>query len=101
MTGFPSIKIWPLLGFTRVAIILSTVLLPEPDGPSNATNSPRRTVKETSRTASIAVPASWNDLPKPLTSMRSAPFVGLRGAGDGVRTFKQDTPSAPPQRRSD
>jgi hypothetical protein len=41
-----------------VAIMLSTVLLPEPDGPSYATNSPRRTPNDTSRTASIAVPDS-------------------------------------------
>ena len=46
------------VGLIRVAIMLRTVLLPEPDGPSNATNSPRRTLKETSRTASMAVPAS-------------------------------------------
>ena len=47
-----------LLGRTKVAIILRTVLLPEPEGPSRATNSPRRTPKDTSRTASIAVPAN-------------------------------------------
>ena len=84
MTGLPSIRICPLLGFTRVAIMLRTVLLPEPDGPSNATNSPRRTLKETSRTASIAVPASWNDLLKPLTSMRSASPVRAEDVGDRV-----------------
>ena len=50
--------------------MLRMVLLPEPDGPSKATNSPRRTLNETSRTASIAVPASWNDLLNPLTSIR-------------------------------
>lgn len=50
--------------------MLSTVLLPEPDGPSSATNSPRRTSKDTSRTASIVVFANWNDLLRPLTSTR-------------------------------
>ena len=34
--------------------------------------SPRRTVKEMSRTASMAVPANWNDLLRPLTSIRRA-----------------------------
>jgi len=52
----PSIKISPLLAFTSVAIMLRIVLLPEPDGPNKATNSPRRTLKETSRTASMVAP---------------------------------------------
>ena len=81
MTGVPSIRIWPLLGLIKVAIMLRTVLLPEPDGPSRATNSPRRTPKETSRTASIAVPASWNVLLNPLTSMRWTPDRPIRQAG--------------------
>src|SRR6185436_19532317 len=71
-TGTPSIRIWPLLGLINVAIMLRMVLLPEPDGPSRATNSPRRMLKETSRTASMAAPASWNVLLNPLTSMRAA-----------------------------
>src|SRR5258708_33364850 len=79
MTGVPSIRIWPLEGFINVAIILRTVLLPEPDGPSKATNSPRRTLKETSRTASIVVPVSWNDLLNRLTSIRCT--SGGRGGG--------------------
>jgi hypothetical protein len=58
MTGAPSIMIWPPVGLIKVAIMLRIVLLPEPDGPSKATNSPRRTLKDTSRTASMAVPAS-------------------------------------------
>jgi hypothetical protein len=69
-TGLPSIRVWPLLGRTRVAIMLRIVLLPEPDGPSSATNSPRWTLKETSRTASMAVPASWNDLRSDLSSVQ-------------------------------
>src|ERR1044072_1249548 len=51
--------------------MLRMVLLPEPDGPSSATNSPRRMLKETSRTASMAAPASWKVLLNPLTSMRA------------------------------
>jgi hypothetical protein len=59
--------------------MLRTVLLPEPEGPSKATNSPRRTLNETSRTASMAVPASWNVLFNPLTSIRSTSSDRSRG----------------------
>jgi hypothetical protein len=45
----------------------------------------------------MAVPASWNDLLKLLTSMRSAPLVRVEGIGDGVGAFKQDMPFALPQ----
>src|SRR5712671_3498474 len=84
MTGAPSIRIWPLLGLISVAIMLRIVLLPEPDGPSKATNSPRRTPKETSRTASMAVPASWNDLLNLLTSIRRTSLGRSSGVADMI-----------------
>ena len=93
----PSIRIWPLLGLISVAIMLRMVLLPEPDGPSSATNSPRRTLKETSRTASMAVPASWNDLLNPLTSMRCTSAGRSCGVADMSCIVKPDTPFAPPR----
>ena len=42
----------PLVGFSRPAMIRSSVLLPQPLGPSNETNSPASTVKATSASAS-------------------------------------------------
>ena len=85
------------MGLIKVAIMLRIVLLPEPDGPSKATNSPRRTLKETSRTASIAVPASWNDLLNPLTSIRFRSGDRSSGVASTFAAFKPDTPFAPPR----
>src|SRR5690625_4618912 len=36
----PLIRIWPLVGSTNRLIILSEVVLPQPDGPTKATSSP-------------------------------------------------------------
>src|SRR5262249_36909517 len=49
---------------------LRTVLLPEPEGPSSATNSPRLMLNDTSRTASTSPPPSWKLLARFFTSMR-------------------------------
>jgi hypothetical protein len=38
----PSTTIVPAVGFSNPAIIRSVVVLPQPDGPRNETNSPRR-----------------------------------------------------------
>ena len=51
----------PLLGLINVAI-MSRMVFPRNRTARKATNSPRRTLKETSRTASIAVPAELNVL---------------------------------------
>src|SRR5579859_4330680 len=64
--------------------MFSTVLLPDPDGPSKATNSPLAMVKETSLTASSSVPPRRNDLPSPRTSIRVCPGSDLPGAGRGA-----------------
>src|SRR5579862_7527128 len=66
----PSIRIRPTLGFSSAAIMFKTVLLPEPDGPSSATNSPRLTLNVTLRTASIWPAPSWNVLPNPSLAIR-------------------------------
>src|ERR1700676_5412817 len=73
--------------------MLRMVLLPEPDGPSRATNSPRRTLNETSRTASIAVPASWKDLLNALTSMRRTSGNPGNGVADMPCAFKSSRSS--------
>src|SRR5450631_4426662 len=35
------IQIWPMVGWSSPATILSVVVLPHPDGPNNAKNEPR------------------------------------------------------------
>ena len=44
-------RTWPELGRSKVPIRCNKVVLPEPDGPTMPTSSPRSTVKETSRKA--------------------------------------------------
>ncbi len=50
-TGFPSTSTCPADGLTKPAMIHSRLDLPQPDGPTNDTNSPARTCKDTSRNA--------------------------------------------------
>ena len=45
-----STKMAPSLGRSKPAIILSSVVLPQPDGPSSVTNSPFLNDRSTSRT---------------------------------------------------
>src|SRR5271170_6986580 len=69
-SGSPRV-ICPPLGVTKPAIALSSVDLPQPDGPSSETNSPRRTVRLRLSTATT--------LPK-RTSRFSIERTGLDGA---------------------
>src|SRR4249920_3975497 len=51
VTSSPSSRIRPAVGSSSPAIILSVVVLPQPEGPSRQKKSPSRTVKVESRTA--------------------------------------------------
>ena len=53
-TSSSPIQILPVVGFTRPAIIRSTVDLPEPDGPSSVSSSPRSISRSRDWTASIS-----------------------------------------------
>src|SRR5580658_9581605 len=72
-SGSPRV-ICPPLGLTRPAIALSSVDLPQPDGPSSDTNSPRRTVRLSLSTATT--------LPKRTSrfSIERTGFDGTSGA---------------------
>ena len=48
---WPSIRISPSVGISKPAIMRSSVVLPQPEGPSRAKNSPRPMSIETSFTA--------------------------------------------------
>jgi len=50
-TSTPSMHTEPLSGCSKPAIIISNVVLPDPLGPSSATNSPRPTERLTPSTA--------------------------------------------------
>ena len=52
--SWPSIAIRPLSGFSKPAICFSSVVLPQPDGPTSATNSPRSTLRLTPFSANAA-----------------------------------------------
>src|SRR5664280_2424828 len=69
----------PPLGRSRVAIMLRIVLFPQPDGPSNATNSPFRIANDTSLTACIADPWKGKDLLRCCTSIRIIAASGRVG----------------------
>src|SRR5450631_2734285 len=51
LTSSPPRKIWPEVGSSSPAIMRSVVVLPQPEGPSRQKNSPSRTVKVESFTA--------------------------------------------------
>ena len=56
VTGSPPAKISPPVMLSIPPIIISSVLLPQPLGPSSATNSPSATEKSAFRTASSGLP---------------------------------------------
>ena len=65
---------------------LSSVVLPQPDGPTTQTNSPSSTVKETSPIACVAVVAACRRSCRGrlISSMRVAPYCGGRRAPAAV-----------------
>src|SRR5215470_5353878 len=94
MTGAPSTRIAPPLGAMSVATMLRMVLLPQPEGPSSATNSPSSMRKEASSTATTSRPSARKVLRRRLISMRlraavSGGVLGMRRleelVGDGIR----------------
>ena len=89
-TTLPSIRIVPEVIASSPAVILSTVDLPQPEGPTNATNWPRSTPRLKSLTA-FTVP---NDLWMASNSTKG----GMSAPGkDGLRHFT--APSVSPRTR--
>src|SRR5262249_9925971 len=79
VTRWPSMAISPLSGIRKPPTRLSSVVLPQPDGPSSVISSPRRTSSETASSAAT--------LPKRLvtpsrsTSIFSPPVARVAGVG--------------------
>ena len=107
LTASPSMRISPEVGVSRQPMRLSSVLLPLPDGPAMATNSPVATLNETSSSAVTPTLPSRYVLLTCSTATRSSirvpPGPGLvrlaltmgRGArgvhGDRTTGYKQGT----------
>src|SRR5690349_22270207 len=75
LVSSPSMNSRPLVGRSSRPTMLSSVLLPEPDGPIRATNSPRRKVRSISckTSTSTAVPTLY-DL-HTFSSLRTSPLL--------------------------
>ena len=71
----PSIVISPAVGFSNPAIIRSVVVLPQPDGPRNDTNSPFSTARLKSMTAAT----SPNSFCTPVSSRKAMRLVSVIG----------------------
>ena len=50
VTSLPAMEMRPELGVSKPAIMRRIVVLPQPDGPRNETNSPRSTTRSALRT---------------------------------------------------
>ena len=57
----PSSNNVPLLGSVRPEIICSSVVLPDPDGPSSVRNSPARTCRSVGASATLAIALAQAD----------------------------------------
>src|SRR5262245_51943472 len=54
--------------------MFSSVDLPQPDGPTKVTNSPRRMSRRMPRTASTLLPSTWKVLPTPSKLISVSPI---------------------------
>lgn len=83
-TSTPSTSMRPALGSMRRLIILSVVVLPQPEAPRSTSVSPPPTSRLTSRTAHAAPPS--NDLDRSESSITRArpPWVAMGAANRWV-----------------
>src|SRR6476469_7995323 len=76
----PLTRIVPAVGFSKPAIIRSVVVLPQPEGPRNETNSPFSTARLKSITTGVTPNTFWT----PVSSRNAMRLLAaLAGAGDG------------------
>src|SRR5207247_3053282 len=73
VTRLPRRTTSPRVGRSRPATHFSSVVLPQPDGPTTQTNSPSSTTNETSCTASVALAPVPYVLASPLISSTATP----------------------------
>src|SRR5882762_1522820 len=76
VTSTPPSRMVPAVGCSKPAIMRSTVVLPDPDGPRIANSSPSSTVRSAPSTATTPlVPRSWNTLRTPINSICGSPWA--------------------------
>src|SRR5690242_14479266 len=75
LTRLPRMRMSPDVASSKPAIILSVVVLPQPDGPRNEMNSPFSTLRSRSATASVPL---GKTLPTPESSRSNAIALSLR-----------------------
>src|SRR5687768_13820041 len=79
VTSVPSIATVPAVGRSKPAIMRNVVVLPQPDGPRNETNSPRSAARSKCWTAATSPNRFW----MPLSSRKAMGLlVSLASAGD-------------------
>src|SRR5262249_50332221 len=76
---WPSMAISPLSGIKKPPTRLSSVVLPQPDGPSSVISSPRRTSSDTSSSA-VVLPKRLVT-PSSSTAISAPPFARVAAAG--------------------
>src|SRR5690349_20949257 len=93
----PSSSTRPCVGATKPATIFNIVVLPHPDGPMTATNSPSRMSYDTSSTTRIGPRAEANSIDTRSNTMRGAAALIPGRAprcGDSPRTVQSSRRSA-------
>src|SRR5687768_3469191 len=70
LTSVPLTSTRPLLGASKPAIVISSVVLPQPDGPTKETNSPGSTRQEILPIAAVVSPPAWRKLLERLRTSR-------------------------------
>src|SRR5262249_3835819 len=83
---WPSMAISPLSGIKKPPTRLSSVVLPQPDGPSSVISSPRRTSSDTSSSAVVlpkrlVTPSRWTAISAPPFARVAAGAESLPSAG--------------------
>ena len=76
-TGSWSSRTWPRVGLTKPPTMLSSVVLPQPDGPMIETNSPWRTSRSTPSTTRIGPAAVGKSTPTSSKRRRTTSLIRL------------------------
>jgi hypothetical protein len=71
----PSMTMRPDVGLSNVPMRLSRVDVPDPEGPTMATNSPREMERETPSSARTTVPSPYSLVRASVWTIKSSPFI--------------------------
>src|SRR5919202_3235787 len=96
LTTSPPIEIWPSETSSRPAVIRSSVVFPEPDGPTKTTNSPSATVRSTASTATVPPSKTFVTPSNASSAMAPGPVPVAR---DQVAVPERASLRRPPLRR--